>query len=227
MRQVLRRSVDVLIRLNGIIFDLDGTLGDTLPVCFEAFRQAIFEFTGRSLTDQEIRATFGPSEEGIIRSQVPERWRECLDMYVNAYRREHAKAPDPFPGMREALRRLGEGGVRRAVVTGKSIVTADISLEAMGIRSHFDIVQGGAAEGDVKPRNIKKVLEVWGMAAVEAGYVGDAPSDMDAAHKAGVVALAAMWGGQSDVQAMLGKRPAAVFHQVSEMMRWLEEGIEW
>src|SRR5215471_4224389 len=197
MRQVLRRSVDVLIRLNGIIFDLDGTLGDTLPVCFKAFRHAIIEFTGRSLTDQQIRATFGPSEEGIIRSQVPERWRECLDLYVDAYRREHASAADPFPGMREALRRLGEGGVRRAVVTGKSIVTADISLEAMGIRSYFDIVEGGAAKGDVKPRNIKKVLEVWGMAAVEAGYVGDAPSDMDAAHKAGVVALAAMWAARA------------------------------
>src|SRR5215831_18642478 len=86
------------MKLNGIIFDLDGTLGDTLPVCFKAFRHAILEYTGRSLTDQQIRATFGPSEEGIIRSQVPERWQECLELYVEAYRRDHAIAPDPFPG---------------------------------------------------------------------------------------------------------------------------------
>jgi phosphoglycolate phosphatase-like HAD superfamily hydrolase len=218
--------VDVLVRLKGIIFDLDGTLGDTLPVCFTAFRHAIFEFTGRALTDQQIRATFGPSEEGIIRSQVPERWQECLELYVDAYRREHAKAGDPFPGMRDALRTLGSAGVRQAVVTGKSIVTADISLEAMGVRSYFDIVQGGAAEGDIKARNITSVLEAWGMAARDAAYVGDAPSDMDAAHKTGVAALAAVWSGQCDVQAMLNKRPAAVFHHVSEMMDWIEKSLE-
>src|SRR5262245_9691617 len=111
------------MRLSGIIFDLDGTLGDTLPVCFRAFRRAIFEFTGRSYTDQEIRATFGPSEDGIIRRFVPDRWQECLELYVDAYRSEHEQARDPFPGMHDALQVLGELGVRRAVVTGKSIVT--------------------------------------------------------------------------------------------------------
>jgi phosphoglycolate phosphatase-like HAD superfamily hydrolase len=210
------------MRLSGIIFDLDGTLGDTLPVCFKAFRHAIFEFTGRSLTDQQIRATFGPSEEGIIRTHVPDRWQECLDLYVDAYRREHAKAGDPFPGMREALEVLGERGLRRAVVTGKSIVTAGISLEAMGVRSYFDIVEGGAAEGDVKARNITRVLDTWGMAARDAAYVGDAPSDMEAAHNTGVAALAAVWSGHNNVRAMLSRRPAAVFQHVSEMMEWIE-----
>src|SRR5690349_12969892 len=106
------------MRLSGIIFDLDGTLGDTLPVCFRAFRHAIHEFTGRSYTDQEIRATFGPSEEGIIQKHVPDRWRECLELYVHAYETEHSKHREPFPGMHDALSLLGQHGIRRAVVTG-------------------------------------------------------------------------------------------------------------
>jgi phosphoglycolate phosphatase-like HAD superfamily hydrolase len=210
------------ISLRGMIFDLDGTLGHTLPVCFRAFRQAIFEFTGRSLSDQEIRATFGPSEEGIIKNQVPDRWQECLELYVDQYRSEHAKSRDPFPGMHDALRRLGERGIQRAVVTGKSIVTAEISLEAMGIRSYFDVVEGGAAEGDVKARNIRRVLEGWGMPPSEAAYVGDAPSDIDAAQNTGVMALAALWGGKSDIDAMVNKRPTAIFYHVDEMMDLIE-----
>lgn len=207
--------------LIGMIFDLDGTLGDTLPVCFRAFRRAILAFTARSFTDQEIRATFGPSEDGIIRKHVPEHWRECLELYVEAYREEHAKSRDPFPGMRDALRRLGERGIRRAVVTGKSIVTAEISLDAMGLRPYFEIVEGGDAEGDVKARNILRVLERWGIAARHAAYIGDAPSDIDAAHQTGVVALGASWNGSSEAGLLMSKHPAAIFRHVNEMMEWV------
>jgi pyrophosphatase PpaX len=209
------------------MFDLDGTLGDTLPVCFSAFRKAILEFTGRSYTDQEIRATFGPSEEGIIQKHVPDRWQQCLELYVESYRDEHAKSRDPFPGMHDALRLLEARGVRLAVVTGKSIVTAGISLEAMRIRSYFDVIEGGAAEGDIKPGNIRKVLERWGMPSGEAAYVGDAPSDMEAAHKTGVVGLAAAWARTTDaeIEALVNKRPSAIFHCVDEMMDWIK-GLE-
>ena len=60
------------MRLHGVIFDLDGTLGDTLPACFVAFRRALEGFSAREYTDAEIAALFGPSEEGMIQRLVPE-----------------------------------------------------------------------------------------------------------------------------------------------------------
>jgi phosphoglycolate phosphatase-like HAD superfamily hydrolase len=122
--------------------------------------------------------------------------------------------------MHDALSLLGQRGIRRAVVTGKSMVTAEISLQAMGIRSYFDIVEGGAAVGDVKAGNIRKVLESWGLPAREVAYVGDAPSDMDAAHSTEVVALAAAWAPATEVDALTRARPAALFRNVEDFIAW-------
>jgi phosphoglycolate phosphatase-like HAD superfamily hydrolase len=127
--------------------------------------------------------------------------------------------------MHDALSLLGERGIRRAVVTGKSMVTAEISLQAMGIRSYFDVLEGGAAEGDVKAGNIRKVLESWGLPAREVAYVGDAPSDMDAAHRTGVVALAAAWAPATDVEALMRARAAALFRSVEDFIAWIDRPL--
>ena len=74
-----------------MIFDLDGTLGNTLPVCYAAFREAQLAHTAREYADAEIAALFGQSEEGIIQRLVPEpgRWQEALEDYLAAYERHH------------------------------------------------------------------------------------------------------------------------------------------
>ncbi|MGD8239054.1 MAG: HAD hydrolase-like protein, partial [Armatimonadota bacterium] len=94
------------MELGGVIFDLDGTLADTLPVCFVAYRGSIKEFTGRELSDREIEALFGPSEEGTIRKLVPDRWRECLELHLEIYDREHSRCTGLFPGLESALHLL-------------------------------------------------------------------------------------------------------------------------
>ena len=58
--------------LKAVIFDFDGTVCDTLPLCIAAFRKSIEPLAGRRFSDQEITATFGPSEEGTIRALIPE-----------------------------------------------------------------------------------------------------------------------------------------------------------
>jgi len=88
------------MKLDGMIFDLDGTLGDTLPVCFAAFRRALRGFSNRPYTDEEIAALFGPSEEGMIRQLVPDQWQACLKAYLVAYEEESAKKPNCFPASR-------------------------------------------------------------------------------------------------------------------------------
>ena len=77
------------MQLKGIIFDFDGTIADTLPAIFTAFRYCLQNHLGRELSDQEIEELFGPSEEGVIKRLLPDRWQSCYADYLAEYRRNH------------------------------------------------------------------------------------------------------------------------------------------
>ena len=66
--------------MNTFLFDLDGTLGNTLPLCIAAFREAVEPLSGECLIDADIVANFGPSEEGTIAALLPgrENWNQEL-----------------------------------------------------------------------------------------------------------------------------------------------------
>jgi phosphoglycolate phosphatase/pyrophosphatase PpaX len=72
------------------IFDLDGTLADTLPLIYLAFNDALQPVLDRELSDEEIRATFGPPDTAILRSLAPEdQAEEAIARYMDRYRRDH------------------------------------------------------------------------------------------------------------------------------------------
>jgi pyrophosphatase PpaX len=213
------------VKLQGIIFDLDGTLGNTIPMCIAAF-QAVFErFLGRRYTDEEITALFGPSEEGMIRRLVPEHWQHCLQAYLEAYTSGHKSCPEPFPGIETALRVLKERGVALAVVTGKGDASAMISLEYLGLSSYFDQVETGSVKGAIKPQALRKVLARWHKAPAQVAYVGDTAYDMRAATEVGLIGLGAAWAETAMVSELEATAPTAIFRSTDAFLTWIDKHI--
>ena len=213
------------MRIDGVISDMDGTLADTLPVCFVAFRHTMETFSGRRYTDEEIMAHFGPSEEGIFRRLVPDRWKECLDAYSKAYAREHLRAARLFPGIEEALGRLRERGIPLAVVTGKGPRSAAISFRQLDLARYFDILETGAPEGSIKPEAIRKVLAKWAVPPERVAYLGDAASDMEEARATGLIPLGAAW----DSRATVGSgsvAPRLLFPTVESFTDWIDTSVD-
>jgi len=211
------------MRLRGIIFDLDGTLGDTIPVCIQAFQETFRHYLGHLFTAQDIIAMFGPSEEGMLQRQLPQTWPQALAMYLAEYTRAHATCPEPFPGLLPLLATLQGRGVHLGIVTGKGPQSASISARVWGLNAYFDGIEAGAAEGPVKPAGVRAFLTRWAIAPSAVAYVGDAPYDIDAAKQADVIAVAAAWAGSADAAALAARQPHRLFQRVTDFIAWAED----
>lgn len=122
-------------KIKAVIFDLDGTIANTLPLCIQAFRESIEPLIGKSISDQEIIATFGPSEEGTILALAPDHYEHGVSGYLQRYEILHAMCPQPFDGIRELLADLRRQEVKMALVTGKGALSTNISLKRFDLLS--------------------------------------------------------------------------------------------
>lgn len=185
------------MNLKGIIFDIDGTLTDSLPICIEAFKTAVELCTGRCITDSDVTRQFGASEEGIMAKLVPEKPEAGLKEYLSVYKRLCDESLPCVEGLGMLLKTLRDRRLKLAVVTGKGKPSTDITLDHLAIGDFFDSVVCGSPNGGVKAESIKKVVNAWGFEPDEVAYVGDVESDVQASLDAGVVPVLATWIYQS------------------------------
>jgi phosphoglycolate phosphatase-like HAD superfamily hydrolase len=209
------------MKLAGAIFDLDGTLADTLPVCYAAFRGACERLDGPVYTDEQIRGLLGPSEEGMLQRAMPSRWEEGLEILLAEYRRHLGLCPGLFPAVASALALLRERKVPLGLVTGKGVGTAMMSLAHFGLDGVFEAVETGSPAGIVKGAAIARVVARWDVPPSSVIYVGDAVGDMQAAREAGVLPVAAAWAPSAIAAELEATRPHALFSNASDFRTWV------
>lgn len=211
------------MQIKGIIFDLDGTLTDTLGLYMQGFRQAVEPLTGRQYTDAEITATLGPSEEGIIQALLPESHEEALAAYLSTYSRLLASCRGLYQDVEDLLAELRAGGMLLGLVTGKGPGSTALTLAHYGLTDFFSEIAAGSPQGAFKALRIEEIMTRWGLSPQEVLYVGDAPSDIKAAKAAGVNMAAAAWSPQADAAALALLHPDAVMSSVADLRRWLQQ----
>ncbi|NBD24878.1 HAD family hydrolase [Paenibacillus glycinis] len=208
-----------------LIFDLDGTLGNTLPLCIAAFKKAIEPLAGRSISDAEIIATFGPSEEGTVQALIPERYDQGIADYLRHYLELHAMCETPFEGMTELLAFAHGRGVPMALVTGKGERSTVMTLARFGIESYFQVIETGSPQGPRKVQGIQEVIKQLDVAPRDCVYIGDAPSDIQAAREAGVAIVAAAWAETADPALLDSLEPDRLFTSVADFGTYLRQAI--
>ena len=209
-------------KIKAVIFDLDGTLGNTLPLCIQAFRQSVEPLINRSISDAEIIATFGPSEEGTIMALAPNHYHKGVSDYLHFYENLHEMCPVPFDGIKEVLEILKSKGVHLSMVTGKGKHSTNISLKQFDMTHFFKIIETGSPSGARKAEGIQIILNsLKDIKSNEVIYVGDAPSDILASRKVGVPIVAAAWADTAEPEKLKELQPDELFYTIKDFKNWL------
>jgi len=214
------------MKLKGFIFDLDGTLINSLPVVRTSLNATLLKFSGRVYADQEISALFGPSEEGIFKKLFPDSWAEVLQFYLTEYDRIHLQYAKPFPGIIELLTLLHERKMKLALVSGKGPGSMEISLKHSGLKHLFKVILTGSELRASKPEHIRQVLALWKFSPEEVAYVGDIAYDVQAAKEVGVLPISALWAETAQVQKVLAMNPDYAFDKVESFNEWIIKTIK-
>lgn len=180
-----------------MLFDLDGTLIDSIGLLLECVRHT-FEGRTPAPTDDEWISGIGTPLRKQMSAYVDT--SEEVDALIGRYRAyqriHHDRLTSAFPGVVETLDELERRGHAMGVVTSKSNEMMDLGLRYVGLDRFMKTKIGmdSCAIHKPDPFPVLLALKELGYSANEAVFVGDSPHDIASGNGAGVVSIAALWG---------------------------------
>lgn len=208
-----------------VLFDLDGTLMDTLASIVEAMNEAAAEFhLVPEFRADELRPTIGkpvPRQLEELRGITGPVTDAFTDRYYAHFTRLVERGVRVYPGVaatfpRLANRQIGTMSTRRRFQVRRM-------LQVVRLESYFQAIVGGDDAARPKPNPDLPLLaaRVLGVSADQCAVVGDSPVDILAGHAAGMKAVAALYG-YGDPERVAEARPEATIRKFSELPVALE-----
>jgi len=185
-------------RPSAILFDLDGTLIDTIELILSSARFAFQGWHRGVPTDAEwVRGIGTPLVQQLrAYTQDDAELATLLDRYRHHQREHHDRMTRCYADVPEVVERLSREGYRLAIVTSKATPIAHQSLAHVGLDAYFQTVVGyeDTARHKPHPEPVLQALTRLGVTTDDSVFVGDSPHDIHAGRAAGVATVAALWG---------------------------------
>ncbi len=215
------------LRLTGpVLFDLDGTVIDSVTLIRESHRHAVRAVLGLELDDDALVVNVGRPLMEQMEHFSPEHAETLFHTYREWNHANTAALLEPYDGVDALLAGLAAAGRTMGIVTSKSRDAVDLAWGVLpGVRERFGVVVVAEDTPVHKPEPdpVLHALERLGAGPDGACYVGDAPFDMRAGRAAGVVTIGVTWGffSRADLEA---EGPDLIVDTPEELLRVLVGG---
>lgn len=188
------------MKIKGFIFDLDGTLADTLPELNRAMNVTRSRFGLPPIGRTEVLRGINDGPRAFVERTFPEGTDKetidrATDFYIYDYEQYYMETKTSFAGMKETVAAMHDLGCRTAVLTNKANTAAVLLVEQIFGKGVFDPIWG------VKDKTLKpspdaalEIARLFGCAPDEICFVGDSHIDMQTGRNAGMHTIGVSYG---------------------------------
>jgi pyrophosphatase PpaX len=184
--------------LKAVLFDLDGTLIDSIGLIVDAMHYAFEGFTGTVPADSAWMAGIGTPlfKQLALYARSPEELEVLREKYRVYQLIHHDAVIKEYPGTTAVLENLHQRGLVMGIVTSKGDELSRRGLELTGLAKYMPVVISADSVTKYKPEPEPTLLalERLGVGADEAIMLGDSPHDISSGNGAGVRTIGALWG---------------------------------
>jgi HAD superfamily hydrolase (TIGR01509 family) len=222
MDDAAARSFSDMIK--AVIFDVDGTLIDTVDLHAQAWVEALKHF-GHEIAYQDLRSQIGKGGDQILHGLLPpdvieERGDEIKDFRSDLFKRDYLHRARAFPGVRELFERIRASGQRAVLASSGNADEVEQYKEIAGIA---DLIDSATSSDDAErskpfPDIFEAALaKLAPLGSDEAVVIGDTPYDAEAARKAQIKSIGVLSGGFAE-QALTDAGCIAVYRDVEDLL---------
>ncbi len=190
-----------------LIFDLDGTLIDSVPDLAEAINVMLKELDRETFTTDTIRGWVGNGAETLVKRALSGSQTisteldstfvsQALSIFLNAYTNNLCNTTRTYPHVKETLLSLKEKGYSMSIVTNKPIAFVEPILKGLGLDGLFSLILGGDSLAVKKPDPLPLLhtTQQLGFTVSEAIMIGDSKNDIVAANAAKMESVGVSYG---------------------------------
>lgn len=188
--------------IKAAIFDMDGTVTNTLPTITNVVNRLMSEEGLAPYSEEDMKYMVGNGYKNLIQRAVTgrngdiSRLKALQDRYLELYSADYLTGSYIYDGIVDVLTKLKENGVKIAVLSNRPDVQTQYVINALFGENFFDMTCGAVDEFPLKPDTayLKHILKALDVTPKEALYFGDTSTDMQTGKGGGLYTVGVLWG---------------------------------